>query len=808
MSDNRIINTLFLYGFGAILCFFPQEKVIAQSANDLFQSESIPELYIQSTIEDAERFLDWSSATDSTAQFPNATERDQPFTVSGYMSFDEHRIDLPEATFHPFFQRFPTEKKRSFRIHVAGSNSLDIPPTLSEIEFDAMPHDPSLLRTALAWELARRFEIPGPRTTHVKVFLNEQYIGVYLLKEMINEEFLADRFGSRSGTLYKGNEGADLRSRGSDPELYSQPRNGIQTYELIHNGNQRDYQELASFIRFLNTTSNSEFRQQIRDRLDVEAYLRILAYETLLGNWNGYRFNQQNYYLYHDPLTGITRFLPGNYDQVLGIWWDEVRELKEGEYRPIFWAVRDIYEWQNPEKSDPLSRRILAIDEFRDIYSYYLEYFIGIAYSPQNLNNYVSEQSLRIAEAAQADSFRTLDHGFTMNDFYNSLNEGVAIHVQDGLLPFMRMRGETAVTQAEWEDFPPVIRNVEISREKRFNGDTEVTISAMLIANSVAEANVYLRGSTTPLTSLLDDGSGADQVISDDIYTGTFIISEGVEGADSEVYFTVSDVNFTSNRYPFRSDKFISAIATTESSPIVVNEFMAENDGVLQDEAGEYDDWIELYNRGDQAVSLSGYYLTDKADEQLKWALPDTLMAPGEFILVWADEDLDKGSLHADFKLSASGEVIHLYKKNGDLVELQDSISFGAQETDKAFGRVEDGAQEWVVLSNPTPGFSNQTSVSTETQGGELPSQLTLYPNYPNPFNPETTIRFSLPISHSVTIQVFTVTGQLIFEKSVGALMPGPHSIQLNLSEFPTGIYSYRLSTSTEAQSGMLTLIK
>jgi hypothetical protein len=467
-----------------------------------------------------------------------------------------------------------------------------------------------------------------------------------------------------------------------------------------------------------------------------------------------------------------------------------------------------VYEWQNPQKSDPLSRRILAIEEFRDIYSYYLEYFIGIAFSPQNLNNYVSEQSLRIADAAQADSLRILDHGFTMNDFYNSLNEGVAIHVQDGLLPFMRMRGETAVTQAEWEDFPPVIRNVEISRQKLLNGDTEITISAMLIANSVAAANVYTRGSTVPIASLLDDGIGADLVISDDIYTGTFILPNATFGSESEVYFTVSDVNFTSNRYPFRADRFISAIATTESSPIVVNEFMADNENVIKDGAGEYDEWIELFNRSEQSVSLGGYYLTDKADEQLKWALPDTLMAPGDFLLVWVDEDLDQGTLHADFRLNASGEVVHLYKKNGDLVELQDSISFGAQETNEAFGRAEDGAPEWIVLSNPTPGFSNQTSVSIQMPDVELPTQLTLYPNYPNPFNPVTTIRFSLPSSQSVELEVYTITGQLVIEKSVGTLMPGIHSIQLDLSEFPTGIYTYRLYTPLEVKSGKLTLIK
>lgn len=113
----------------------------------------------------------------------------------------------------------------------------------------------------------------------------------------------------------------------------------------------------------------------------------------------------------------------------------------------------------------------------------------------------------------------------------------------------------------------------------------------------------------------------------------------------------------------------------------------------------------------------------------------------------------------------------------------------------------------WRIHNNST-GFSNQTQVSTEPIKGELPSQFTLYPNYPNPFNPETTIRFSLPSMQSVEFKVFTLTGQLVMKKSFEKLPSGQHRIPMNFSTLPTGVYLYRLSTPSEGRSAYFSLIK
>ena len=92
------------------------------------------------------------------------------------------------------------------------------------------------------------------------------------------------------------------------------------------------------------------------------------------------------------------------------------------------------------------------------------------------------------------------------------------------------------------------------------------------------------------------------------------------------------------------------------------------------DEAGEYDDWIELYNTTGDDINLAGLYLTDDMNDLLKWPLPDLVIPTNDYLIIWTDDDEEQGDLHANFKLSSGGEVIILADENGTLV---DFVSFG-----------------------------------------------------------------------------------------------------------------------------------
>jgi hypothetical protein len=127
---------------------------------------------------------------------------------------------------------------------------------------------------------------------------------------------------------------------------------------------------------------------------------------------------------------------------------------------------------------------------------------------------------------------------------------------------------------------------------------------------------------------------------------------------------------------------------------LVITEFMASNGATLADEDGDFSDWIEIYNRGEEAVPLDGWYLTDDADDLAKWAFPNQTLAPGNFLLVFAsgkDRDVPDQPLHTNFALSAAGEYLALTRDAaigaGELEVVVDwAPAFAAQVEDVSYG--------------------------------------------------------------------------------------------------------------------------
>lgn len=143
--------------------------------------------------------------------------------------------------------------------------------------------------------------------------------------------------------------------------------------------------------------------------------------------------------------------------------------------------------------------------------------------------------------------------------------------------------------------------------------------------------------------------------------------------------------------------------------PLVVNEFLAANDTINVDQAGEYDDWVEIYNTSDHIVQFDGLYLTDHRDtEPTRWALPEGqgISAHG-FAVFWGDGQVEQGVDHMSFKLDKAGDEINLYYVVDGFDPIPvDTITYEVQTPDLSFSRVPDGSVEW-VQGAPTPNASN-----------------------------------------------------------------------------------------------------
>ena len=104
-----------------------------------------------------------------------------------------------------------------------------------------------------------------------------------------------------------------------------------------------------------------------------------------------------------------------------------------------------------------------------------------------------------------------------------------------------------------------------------------------------------------------------------------------------------------------------------------ITEFMASNSTALADGDGNFSDWIEIRNADLIPVNLSGYFLTDSADELRRWAFPSRTINPGEHLVVFASTPGDGaggtlntyidagGHLHTNFSLEAAGEYLALH---------------------------------------------------------------------------------------------------------------------------------------------------
>lgn len=141
-----------------------------------------------------------------------------------------------------------------------------------------------------------------------------------------------------------------------------------------------------------------------------------------------------------------------------------------------------------------------------------------------------------------------------------------------------------------------------------------------------------------------------------------------------------------------------------------INEFLASNKSGLMDSFGEYSDWIEIYNDGNETVNLKDFGLSDDAEKPFKWRFPATNLFAKSYLTVFATSDsfrVPGSELHCGFKLSADGEYLGLCDKKG-VVLSSFAPTFPPQLEDTSYGWREDKFGDPVYMDQPTPGGKNR----------------------------------------------------------------------------------------------------
>jgi len=214
-----------------------------------------------------------------------------------------------------------------------------------------------------------------------------------------------------------------------------------------------------------------------------------------------------------------------------------------------------------------------------------------------------------------------------------------------------------------------------------------------------------------------------------------------------------------------------------QEGDVVINEFMASND-TTSDQDGEFDDWIELYNTTNNTIDLTGYFLSDNPENLDKYDIPDGTMIPANgYLIVWADEDGPQEGLHANFKISASGEELFLV--NPDTLVI-DEIIFGAQQTDISFARMPNGMGAF-EFKTPTFNANNDGGTTSLNEVDFTTNKLAVFPN---PAASTISLTLENQSIEELDISIFDVYGRLVLQQNEKA-----SSLLIDVQHLENGMY-------------------
>ena len=216
----------------------------------------------------------------------------------------------------------------------------------------------------------------------------------------------------------------------------------------------------------------------------------------------------------------------------------------------------------------------------------------------------------------------------------------------------------------------------------------------------------------------------------------------------------------------------------------VINEFLSDNDSTVADQDGEYDDWIELYNNTSQDISLTGMFLTDDFSQPEKWVFPDTAIQANSYLIIWADDDEDQEGLHANFKLSKSGEEIMFSDFDGFV---QDSIIFGQQFADTSYGRYPNGTGDFQFMP---PTFGGENQLFTYVSETDYANYIKVYPNPATDF---VIIEFTGALTtKEIEIEILDLFSNRYFQTIKNSV---ENNVHIQVSDLSSGIYLIRMGS-------------
>ena len=573
--------------------------------------------------------------------------------------------------------------------------------------------DASLVNTCLAHQVFASAGIPASRCSFATVSVNGKNLGLYVHLEEIKKPFLARHFASAEGNLYEGTVSdftAEFRG----------------TIEKKTNEDEDDWADVDAIVAALEDPSAAGLTA-LAEIVDLDRFLTFWAVEVLVGHWDGYAGNRNNYQFYREP-GGRFVFIPWGVDQAFHLQDDPNPFDNISNPPPSVLALTAI------------PNRLYRDDEWRDRYVGRLKELLDTVWDEDGLLASVDEMAAIVQEhtlperraAAAADTERVRQfilkrRAEILGDLTPAPPEWPAPEQPEAERGSVEVRFETtwgsnrranplaegtvtflAVNGAELPAGDLGVVGGHASAEEAGFGVEDAASLAFISL----EADGSLSGFTivVPIAALSD---GATLVIGEDrIAGGVWTIPRGSATPDSFAPFSKGVLRLAeasaeegatiSGSFsgawggvpPALPPKDEAGAAETSAIGLVINEIAAQGDPL---------DWFELHNASDSHLALANFVMADDlSDAGKRVAFPaDVVIPPGGYLRIELDKDGWPG-----FALGRD-EELGIWTVDGVLVAWVDWEQ-GQADEGTSYARIPDGTGDFQTVKNPTPGSPNQ----------------------------------------------------------------------------------------------------
>lgn len=257
-----------------------------------------------------------------------------------------------------------------------------------ELSMSSNYNDQSFMREKAAADLFREFGVPASRTAYYEIYLDygsgNEYLGLYTMVEVVFDTMLEGFFGSNSGNCYKPDgDGAAFSDVGFNLDDFEKKTNEDA-------GDWSDIQAMYDALHASNRVSDQEaWKANLEALFDVDGFLKYLAANNTIQNWDTYGNMTHNYFLYHDPADGLIKW----------IVWDNNEAFQEGNQDgSLSFSMNEVSsDW-------PLISYLINVDEYQDKYDAYIEEFISGVFLPSKMSSQYSGYDALISGSATSDA--------------------------------------------------------------------------------------------------------------------------------------------------------------------------------------------------------------------------------------------------------------------------------------------------------------------------------------------------------------------------------------------------------------------